>query len=187
MKLIVLDRDGVINEDRKDGVRHPDDWQPIPGSLEAISRLTQAGFQIVVVTNQSGLARGLLELDTLMAIHRKMHDAVVAVGGHIDSIIFCPHSDADDCDCRKPRPGMLYQIDERLGVDLKSVYLVGDSLRDLQAAMAAGAMPILVRTGKGEMTLEHNKGLDHIPAFDSLSVFVDELLENLAESAAEAG
>lgn len=182
MKLIILDRDGVINEDRAKGVRKAEQWEPIPGSLEAIARLTQAGYQLAVATNQSGIARGLLDLDTLYAIHRKMHESIVAAGGHIDVIVFCPHSDANECQCRKPLPGMLYTIGERLNVDLHSVHLVGDSLRDLQAAMAAGAMPVLVKTGKGEQTLELNKGLDHIPAYDDLAAFVDHLLEEPSES-----
>jgi len=177
MKLIILDRDGVINHDRPKGVRSPDQWEPLPGSLEAIARLTQAGYQIAVATNQSGIARGVLDLDTLYAIHRKMHEMVVKAGGHIDVIVFCPHSDANECQCRKPMPGMLYTINERLNIDMQLVHLVGDSLRDLQAAMAAGAKPILVKTGKGMETLESNKGLDHIPAYDDLAAFVDQLLD----------
>lgn len=177
MKLIILDRDGVINQERPKGVRSPDQWEPIPGSLEAIARLTQAGYQIAVATNQSGIARGVLDLDTLYAIHRKMHEQVVKAGGHIDVIVFCPHSDANECQCRKPMPGMLYTINERLNVDMQSVYLVGDALRDLQAAMAAGAMPVIVKSGKGLETLDSNKGLDHIPAFDDLAAFVDHLLD----------
>lgn len=184
MKLIVLDRDGVINVDRGKGVRSPDQWEPIPGSLEAIARLNQAGYQIAVVTNQSGIARGLLDVETLFAIHRKMYDTAMTVGGHIDTIVFCPHSDANECDCRKPMPGMLYTINERLGIDLPSAYMVGDSLRDLQAAMAAGAKPVLVKTGKGLLTLESNKGLDHIPAYEDLAEFVDVLLTD-PETAAE--
>lgn len=176
MKLLILDRDGVINKERPKGVRKPEQWEALPGSLEAIARLTQAGYQIAVATNQSGIARGLMDLDTLYAIHRKMHECVVDAGGHIDMIVFCPHSDANECECRKPKPGMLYTISERLHSDLQGVHLVGDSLRDLQAAMAAGASPVLVRTGKGLQTLESNKGLDHIPAYEDLAEFVDNLL-----------
>lgn len=176
MKLIVLDRDGVINHDYGETIRTPEEWEPIVGSLEAIARLNQAGYQIAVVTNQSGIARGLLDVEALIAIHRKMYDSAQQVGGHIDTIVFCPHSDANECECRKPQPGMLYTIGERLGVDLPSVHMVGDSLRDLQAAMAAGAKPVLVKTGKGQKTLDSNKGLDHIPAYDDLATFVDELL-----------
>ncbi|MEE9320787.1 MAG: D-glycero-beta-D-manno-heptose 1,7-bisphosphate 7-phosphatase [Granulosicoccus sp.] len=176
MKLIVLDRDGVINEDRGEPVVSTDDWQPIAGSLEAIARLTQAGWQVAIATNQSGIAQGLLDVETLHAIHRKMHDMVNQAGGRIDVVAFCPHSDADGCDCRKPAPGMLYTIGERLDVELSQVVLVGDSLRDMQAAMAAAAQPIMVRTGKGQATLDNNKGLEHIPAFDDLSSCVDHLL-----------
>lgn len=182
MKLVILDRDGVINEIRPDGVRSPDDWEPIPGSLEAIARLCQSGYQIAVATNQAGIARGLLDLESLFAIHRRMHDRVIEAGGHIDTIVFCPHSEANECDCRKPNPGMLYSINERLGVELPAVHMVGDSLKDLQAAMAAGCKPILVKTGEGLKTLDSNKGLDHIPAFDDLAAFAESLL---AESAGE--
>lgn len=178
MKLVILDRDGVINVQLEKGVRSPEKWEPIPGSLEAIAKLNQAGYQIAVATNQSGIARGVLDLGTLFAIHRKMHESTVKAGGYIDTTVFCPHSDINQCDCRKPMPGMLYKISERLGVDLHGVYVVGDSLRDLQAAMAAGAKPILVKTGRGLETLESNKGLDHIPAYEDLAGFVDELLES---------
>lgn len=177
MKLVVLDRDGVINTLNKDGVLGPDQWEPLPGSLEAIARLCQSGYQVAVATNQSGIARGLLSLESLFDIHRKMHDQVIQAGGHIDTIVFCPHSDSNECDCRKPNPGMLYTISDRLGVELPSVHMVGDSLKDLQAAMAAGCKPILVKTGDGQKTLESNKGLDHIPAYDDLATFVESLLE----------
>lgn len=176
MKLIVLDRDGVVNEDRGEPVVSADDWEPIEGSLEAIARLTQAGWQVAVATNQSGIALGLFDVETLHAIHRKMHDKVNQVGGRIDVVAFCPHSDSDDCACRKPAPGMLYTISERLDVDLSQVVLVGDSLRDMQAAMAAAAQPIMVRTGNGQTTLDNNKGLEHIPAFDDLASCVEHLL-----------
>lgn len=184
MKLIVLDRDGVINEDRGEPITQVDDWVPIQGSLEAIARLHQAGWHIAVATNQSGIARGLMEIDQLLAVHQKMHDMVGQVGGRIDVVAFCPHSDSNQCTCRKPAPGMLYSISERLDVDLSTVVLVGDSLRDMQAAMAAAAQPIVVRTGKGQMTLDNNKGLEHIPAYDDLLSYVDVLLspENKEDS-----
>jgi len=176
IKLIILDRDGVINEDLERPVGHPDEWVPIAGSLEAIARLHQAGWHIAVATNQSGIGRGLIELDTLHDIHRRMHEMVNKAGGKIDVIAFCPHSDSSECDCRKPAPGMLYTISERLDVDLSKVVLVGDSLRDMQAAMATAATPIIVRTGKGQKTLDNNKGLEHIPAYDDLASYVDALL-----------
>ncbi len=176
MKLIVLDRDGVINEDLERPVGHPDEWVPLPGSLEAIARLHQAGWHVAVATNQSGIDRGLIALETLHAIHQRMHESVNKVGGKIDVVAFCPHSDSSQCDCRKPAPGMLYTISERLDIDLSTVVLVGDSLRDMQAAMATAATPIIVRTGKGQMTLDNNKGLEHIPAYDDLASYVDALL-----------
>ena len=176
MKLIVLDRDGVINQDGNPIIESPDQWQPIDGSLDAIARLTQAGYQIAVATNQSGLARGLISLATLHEIHQKMHQQVRDAGGEIDAVVFCPHSSAEECQCRKPQPGMLYKLNQRLGVDLSSVYVVGDSLRDLQAAMAANARPVLVQTGKGQSTLENNQGLEHVPCYADLAAFVDDLL-----------
>ena len=176
MKLIVLDRDGVINEDLERPVADPDEWTPIPGSLEAIARLHQAGWHVAVATNQSGLSRGLLALDTLHAIHQRMHETVNQAGGRIDVVAFCPHKDSDQCGCRKPAPGMLYTISERLNIDLSTVVVVGDSLRDMQAAMATAAKPVMVRTGKGQKTLDNNKGLEHIPAYDDLASYVNTLL-----------
>ena len=149
MNLIILDRDGTINEDRDDYVKSADDWVPIPGALEAIARLNHAGWHTVVATNQSGIARGLLDLATLNAIHAKMNRALAEVGGRVDAVFFCPHGPDDGCACRKPRPGMLTAIGERYGVALRETYAVGDSLRDLEAAAAAGCAPHLVRTGKG--------------------------------------
>jgi len=176
IKLIVLDRDGVINEDLERPVSSPDEWTPIPGSLEAIARLHQAGWQIAVATNQSGIDRGLLELETLHAIHQRMHELVNQAGGKIDVVAFCPHTESDECTCRKPSPGMLYSICERLDIDPSKMVLVGDSLRDMQAAMATAATPVMVRTGKGQKTLDSNKGLEHIPAYDDLASYVDALL-----------
>ena len=151
MKLIILDRDGTINEDRDDFVKSPEEWVPIAGSLEAIARLNHAGWHTVVATNQSGIARGLFDLATLNAIHAKMNRALAEVGGRVDAVFFCPHGPDDGCACRKPRPGMLTAIGERYGVALRETYAVGDSLRDLEAAAAAGCAPHLVRTGKGAL------------------------------------
>ncbi|MBX2878631.1 MAG: D-glycero-beta-D-manno-heptose 1,7-bisphosphate 7-phosphatase [Granulosicoccus sp.] len=176
IKLIVLDRDGVINELSEQPIVHPDEWVPIPGSLEGIARLNQAGWHVAVATNQSGIAQGTLDVLMLHEIHRRMHDMVIQAGGRIDVVAFCPHDEATPCDCRKPAPGMLYTISERLDVELSSVVMVGDSLSDIQAAMAAAATPILVRTGKGQITLDDNKGLEHIPAHDDLASYVDVLL-----------
>jgi D-glycero-D-manno-heptose 1,7-bisphosphate phosphatase len=177
VSLVILDRDGVVNVDNGEPITQVADWEPIPGSLEAIGRLYKAGHTIAIATNQSGVGRGLLELDTLHEIHRKMHEAALSAGGRIELVAFCPHTESDKCDCRKPAPGMLYTLSERAGVDLVDVTLVGDSLRDMQAAMAAAAKPVLVRTGSGQQTLDNNKGLEHIPAFDDLSAWADAFLE----------
>ena len=152
MKLIILDRDGVINVDSDQFIKSPEEWKPIPGSLEAIARLNQWGWRVVVASNQSGVGRGLFGMDTLNAINDKMVRSLAQVGGRLDAIFFCPHAADSTCDCRKPKPGMLLQIGERFNVDLAGVPVVGDSLRDLQAAVAAGAKPYLVLTGKGEIT-----------------------------------
>jgi D-glycero-D-manno-heptose 1,7-bisphosphate phosphatase len=152
-RLIVLDRDGVINHDSEQFVKSPDEWRPVPGSLEAIARLNHAGYRVVVATNQSGVGRGLLDFATLTAIHDKMHRALAQAGGRVDAIFFCPHTADSRCECRKPKPGMLLEIGVRFNVEMSGVPCVGDGLRDLQAADAVGAQPILVLTGKGEKTL----------------------------------
>ena len=154
MKLVILDRDGVINTDSEQYIKSPEEWTPIAGSLDAIARFTQAGFRVVVATNQSGVGRGLFDMATLNAIHDKMHKAVNQLGGRIDAVFFCPHAQDAGCACRKPQPGMLLEIAERFNVALAGVPAIGDSLRDLQAASTAGARPILVLTGKGEQTLK---------------------------------
>ncbi|HEY7902586.1 MAG TPA: D-glycero-beta-D-manno-heptose 1,7-bisphosphate 7-phosphatase [Casimicrobiaceae bacterium] len=152
-KLIVLDRDGVINQDSDQFIKTPAEWIALPGSLEAIARLNQAGFRVVVATNQSGIGRGLFDIGTLNAIHNKMHRALAQHGGRIDAVFFCPHTGDSQCDCRKPRPGMLREIGRRFGVDMAGVPALGDGLRDLEAAAAVDAQPMLVLTGKGEKTL----------------------------------
>ena len=152
MKLVILDRDGTINRDSDQYIKSPEEWKPFKGSLEAIARLTQAGYHTVVATNQSGIARGLFDTATLNAIHDAMQRAVQQAGGRIDAIFFCPHADQDGCECRKPRPGMLLEIGKRMNTPLAGVPMVGDALRDLQAAAAAGARPVLVLTGKGRRT-----------------------------------
>jgi len=153
VKLVILDRDGVINRDSDQFIKTPDEWRAIPGSLEAIARMNHAGFRVVIATNQSGVGRGLFEMSTLNAIHEKMHRALSQAGGHIDAVFFCPHTADSDCECRKPKTGMMREIGVRFGVDLTGVPVIGDSLRDLLAAEACGAQPILVLTGKGEKTL----------------------------------
>ncbi|HQR04975.1 MAG: D-glycero-beta-D-manno-heptose 1,7-bisphosphate 7-phosphatase [Proteobacteria bacterium] len=152
MKLIILDRDGVINQDSDQFIKTPDEWKPIPGSPEAIARLNQWGYRVVVATNQSGVGRGLFGMDTLNAIHERMLRTVAQAGGRIDAIFFCPHTAEDGCDCRKPKPGMYREIGVRCHTDLAGIPIVGDSLRDLEAAVEVGAQPILVLTGKGEKT-----------------------------------
>lgn len=153
MKLVILDRDGVINQDSATFIKNPNEWIPIPGSLEAIARLNQHGFRVAIATNQSGIARGYFDMATLNAIHDKMHKALAQVGGRMDALYYCPHAAEDGCACRKPKPGMLLDIGKRFNIELNGVYAVGDALRDLQAFAEAGCLPILVRTGKGEHTL----------------------------------
>jgi D-glycero-D-manno-heptose 1,7-bisphosphate phosphatase len=152
MKLVILDRDGVINDDSDSYIKGPDEWRPIPGSLEAIARLNHAGYHVILATNQSGVGRGLFEVSTLNAIHDKMHRALAQMGGRIDAIFFCPHAQGANCSCRKPKAGLLEEIARRFNVDLQGVPNIGDSLRDLQAAAAVRSTPILVLTGKGEKT-----------------------------------
>ena len=175
-RLIILDRDGVINHDSDRYIRSPDEWRPIPGSLEAIARLNHAGFRVVVATNQSGLGRGLYDTATMIAINDKMHRALAQVGGRIDAVFFCPHTAESDCDCRKPKAGMLTEVGRRFGIDLTGVPCIGDSLRDLQAAEAVGAQPILVLTGKGEKTLREGKFGKNTVIFPDLAFAVTALL-----------
>ncbi len=147
MKLVILDRDGTINEDRADFVKSADEWVPLPGALEAIARMNHAGWHVVIATNQSGLARGLFDMTAFNDIQMRMNRELAALGGRVDAVFFCPHGPADGCSCRKPQPGLFATIGERYGVDLHEVPSVGDSLRDLQAGIAAGSPPHLVRTG----------------------------------------
>ncbi len=182
MKLIILDRDGVINEDSNEFIKTPDEWIALPGSLEAIAKLSKAGYVVVVATNQSGLGRGLFDIMTLNAIHQKMQNAVKAAGGLIEAIFFCPHTTNDNCDCRKPRQGMFSTIAERFDTSLEDVPSVGDSLRDLQAAFLAGCTPILVLSGKGKQTLENGGLPPKTLIFDNLSAVADHLLSQEQKS-----
>ncbi len=177
MKLIVLDRDGVINKDSDAFIKSPEEWQLLPGSAEAIARLTRARYQVVVVTNQSGIARGHFDLGTLNRIHEKMQREINSVGGRIDAIFYCPHGPDDECECRKPKPGMLLDIERRLQLKLEGVPAIGDSLRDLQAAQAVGARAILVRTGKGLTTEKNLDQIEPVEVFDDLAAAVDALLK----------
>jgi D-glycero-D-manno-heptose 1,7-bisphosphate phosphatase len=154
MKLAILDRDGVINYDSEHYIKSPLEWRPIPGSIEAIARLNQNGYRIAVATNQSGIGRGLFDMATLNAINDKMMELVFRQGGRIDALFFCPHTAVEECNCRKPRTGMLEEIAVRFHTELKGVPCIGDSLKDLQAAEAVGGQPILVLTGKGAKTKE---------------------------------
>ncbi len=172
MKLIILDRDGVINEDSPLYIKSPDEWHPIKGSLEAIALLNQYGFTVAVATNQSGIARKMYDESVLNAIHDKMCQAVKAAGGSIDSIFYCPHGPDDDCLCRKPKPGLLQQIAKHYGTSLQNVIAIGDSARDLEAAKNAGATPILVLTGNGRKTLQtYTNSLQEIAYYDDLYAF----------------
>jgi D-glycero-D-manno-heptose 1,7-bisphosphate phosphatase len=178
VKLIILDRDGVINYDSDQFIKSPQEWRPIEGSMEAIALLNQWGWRVVVATNQSGVGRGLFDMDTLAAIHDKMHRTVAQAGGRIDAIFFCPHAADSKCACRKPKPGMLLEIAERFNVDLNDVPVVGDSLRDLQSAVAAGALPVLVRTGKGGKTEADPELPPGTPIHDNLAAYVRALTVN---------
>ncbi|MDP2759520.1 MAG: D-glycero-beta-D-manno-heptose 1,7-bisphosphate 7-phosphatase [Sideroxyarcus sp.] len=169
MKLIILDRDGVINYDSEQFIKNPEEWRPIPGSLEAIARLNQAGYRVVVATNQSGIGRGLFDMPMLNAIHDRMHKSLALVGGRIDAIFFCPHTNDAQCSCRKPKSGMLEEIAARYGVSLAGVPAVGDSLRDLEAAARLGATPYLVLTGKGVKTQDKGGLPDGTQIFPDLA------------------
>jgi len=175
-KLIVLDRDGVINYDSDQFIKSPDEWRPIPGSLEAISRLNHAGYRVVVATNQSGVGRGLLDFATLNAIHEKMHRALALAGGRIDALFYCPHTADSQCECRKPNIGMLKEIGVRFGADMTGVPCIGDSVRDLQAAEGVGAQPMLVLTGKGERTLREGNIPKNTVIFPDLAFAASALL-----------
>ena len=177
MKYVILDRDGVINQDSDKFIKSPDEWVPINGSLEAIARLSRSGYRIFVATNQSGVARGLFDIETLNAIHQKMLQEIQHLGGTIDAVLFCPHAPDDGCDCRKPEPGLYLEIAQRTSNSLKNVPVIGDSLMDLLAAKTVGARPILVKTGKGRRTLtQHADELSHLSVYDDLASAVDMLL-----------
>ena len=180
MKLVILDRDGVINEDSEAFIKSAQEWQPLPGSLDAIARLRRAGWRVVVATNQSGLRRKLFDIGTLARIHDKMHRQLAEIGGHIDAIFICPCTDQERCACRKPKPGMLNEIADRLSISLEDVPYIGDKTSDLRAAKAAGAKPWLVRTGNGAKVELEGKHLDGVRVFDDLSAAVDALIDEEA-------
>jgi D-glycero-D-manno-heptose 1,7-bisphosphate phosphatase len=174
--ILILDRDGVINFDSKHYIKSPEEWQPIPGSLEAIAALSNAGYTIAVATNQSGVGRKLYDQKTLAAIHEKMQAAVTALGGKIAAIFYCPHIPDEFCFCRKPEPGLLHQIRDYFQCDLNGVWLVGDSLRDLQAAEKVGCQPVLVKTGNGSALFNTHTLPAHYRVFDDLSAVAAELI-----------
>jgi D-glycero-D-manno-heptose 1,7-bisphosphate phosphatase len=176
MKLVILDRDGVINYDSEHFIKSPEEWRPVPGSVEAIARLNHAGYRVVVATNQSGIGRGLFDMGMLNTIHEKMHKALAHAGARVDAIFFCPHTADSKCECRKPKAGMLLEIGKRFNAELTAVPCIGDSLRDLQAAEAVGAQPILVLTGKGEKTLRDGNFPKNTVIYPDLAFAVSALL-----------
>lgn len=184
IKLVILDRDGTINQDSDDYVKSAEEWKPLPGALEAIARMNQAGWHVVVASNQSGLGRGMYEVSDLNAMHAKMHQLLAAVGGRIDTVFYCPHTPMDQCNCRKPAPGLFEQIADRYGMDLHNVPTVGDTARDLVAGMALGCEPHLVLTGKGA-AFKGRSLPDSFPAqtrvHNDLSAFADFLLSREEE------
>lgn len=175
-KLVILDRDGVVNEDSDDFIKSVDEWVPLPGSIEAIASLKQAGWTVGIATNQSGIARGLYDEATLHAMHDKLAGLLAGHGVAVDYIAYCPHGPGSTCRCRKPLPGMYEEIAEHFGCALDGAPVIGDSLRDLEAAVAAGARPMLVRTGKGERTLAKGGLPENTPVFDDLAGAVAALL-----------
>jgi D-glycero-D-manno-heptose 1,7-bisphosphate phosphatase len=176
-RLVVLDRDGVINRESADFVKSADEWIPLDGSIEAIARLSDAGFFVAVASNQSGLARGLFDASALAEMHSKLCSLVAEAGGRIDHIVICPHGPDDNCDCRKPKPGLLHQIGTHLDISLSDVPVIGDSLRDLEAAQSVSARPILVRTGNGRKTEDGlPAGLSTIEVYDNLAAAAFALL-----------
>ncbi len=174
-KLIILDRDGVINYDSDDYIKTVDEWIPLPDSMEAMAKLTQAGYKIAIATNQSGISRGYFTVATLDAMHQKMLTLAAEAGAKIDFIAYCPHGPDDGCDCRKPLPGLIHQIEKALNMSAKGCYMVGDSLRDLQTGSAAGLKPVLVLTGKGKRTQDKSHDLAHVSIFSDLNQFVAQL------------
>jgi D-glycero-D-manno-heptose 1,7-bisphosphate phosphatase len=178
IKLIILDRDGVINEDSEEYIKSPEEFHPLPGSLEAIAALNRAGYTVTVATNQSGIGRGYYSLKMLENIHTKMHALLAEKGAHLDALVYCPHTPEDQCACRKPKPGLIQQLLARYPeVPPAQVLLIGDSLRDLEAAWHEKCQAVLVRTGKGLLTLDkHAEALEDVDVFADLAAVVRTLL-----------
>jgi D-glycero-D-manno-heptose 1,7-bisphosphate phosphatase len=175
VKLVILDRDGTINHDSDHYIKSMDEWRPIKGSIEAIARLSQAGYRVVIATNQSGIARGLFDTATLVSIHDALQRAVSQAGGRVDAFFFCPHAADSACECRKPKPGMLLEIGRRFNLSLSGAYMVGDAPRDLEAAASAGARPVLVLTGKGRKTRDDGNLPAGTAVFADLAAFAQHL------------
>lgn len=176
MKLVILDRDGVINKDSDNYIKTVDEFIPYPDSLSAIARLNQAGYSVAIATNQSGIGRGYYDETILAAMHEELAAQLKPLDGHIDFIAYCPHTPDDNCDCRKPKPGLLIQIAQHFNAELNNSIFIGDSLSDLNAARSVDAQAVLVKTGKGKRTLAKNEGLDNVPVYENLCAFVDNLL-----------
>jgi len=180
-KLVILGRDGILNEYREGHVTAPEEWRPVPGALEAVSRMNHAGWHVVVATNQAGIGRGMIDMAAVNAVHAHMNHQLMEQGGRVDAVFFCPHTPEDNCDCRKPKPGMVLDIGRRYGVDLSHVPLVGDTLRDMQTAVAAGCEPHLVLSGRAaELDEEQLKALlQQVPQaqlHEDLAAFAEFLL-----------
>ena len=185
-RFVILDRDGVVNLDSDHFIKTPDEWVPIAGSLEAIAALNQAGYRVVIASNQSGIGRGLFEMSALNAMHEKLYKGLANLGGRVEAVFFCPHTAADNCDCRKPKSGLFEQIGERFGIELRMVPVVGDSLRDLDAGVAVGCIPHLVRTGKGAKTLAQGGLPAGTRVHDDLAAFARWLIAESAHKAPAA-
>lgn len=168
MAYIILDRDGVINYDSDQYIKSPEEWIAIPGSLESIAELNRAGYHVLIVSNQSGISRGLFDLKTLNQIHEKLKKELSKMGGVIDEIFFCPHQPSDHCECRKPKPGLFYELQKKYPIDFSRTYFIGDSLTDVQAAQTVGCKPLLVLTGKGKLTLKTHPELNVLSSFPDL-------------------
>lgn len=176
MPFIILDRDGVINYDSDAYIKSPEEWLPIPGSLEAIAQLNRAGYQVLIATNQSGIARGLFDFDMLDLIHEKLLRELAAVGGYIQEIFFCPHHPEQNCFCRKPKPGLLLQMQEKYPVQMQHTFYIGDSYKDVQAAQTMGCRPLLVLTGRGKYELAEHPELAKVRSFVDLAEAVEFVL-----------
>lgn len=176
-RLVILDRDGVINHDSPEFVRTPGEWLPIDGSIEAIASLSGAGFTVAVASNQSGIGRKLIDRPAVEAMHDKLRSLVKLAGGDVERIVYCPHLPGDGCDCRKPAPGMYWQLSRHYGVPLDGVPVIGDSERDLRAARAVNGRPLLVLTGNGRETAAalKNRGED-IEIFADLAAAARQLI-----------